>query len=202
MSGLRIEAQGRITFMSKLHTNGKRQDLGLYSSSGFERGASKLKQICWFLVSNTLIDTWLPGSGWRRIVLRAFGATIGTGVVLKPRIRVKFPWRLHVGAHSWIGESVWIDNLDTVRIGHNTCVSQGTYFCTGSHDWSHLRFSLITKPIEIGDGCWIAAFCKISPGCVMEDGAVLSINGIGKGRLRENTIYLTANQQRARTLRH
>lgn len=187
--------------MSKCQSNGKRQDLGRYSNSGFNRGVNMVTQISWFIVSNTLVDTWLPGSGWRRIILKAFGANIGTGVVLKPRIRVKFPWRLHVGANSWIGESVWIDNLDTVRVGQSTCISQGAYLCTGSHDWSHTRFSLITKPIEIGDGCWIGAFCKISPGCVLEDGAVLTMNTIGKGRLIKNTIYLPDGQERVRTLR-
>jgi hypothetical protein len=89
---------------------------------------------------------------------------VGTGVVIKPHVRVKFPWKLYIGDHSWIGESVWIDNLAQVTIGSNCCISQGAYLCTGSHRWDRDTFDLVTKPIVIEDQCWVGAMARVAPG--------------------------------------
>jgi putative colanic acid biosynthesis acetyltransferase WcaF len=106
----------------------------------------------------------IPSSGVRVRLLRLFGASIGTGVVIKPGVRIKYPWLLTVGDHSWIGEDCWIDNLATVRIGNNACLSQGSYLCTGNHDWSDPAFGLIVKPITLADGSWVGAKAMICPG--------------------------------------
>ena len=94
-------------------------DLKSFDNADFDRGASRAKELVWLVVSALTVAGPLPGSGWRAALLRAFGAEIGPGVVLKPGLRVKFPWRLTIGDNSWIGESAWIDNLDEVRIGRD-----------------------------------------------------------------------------------
>jgi putative colanic acid biosynthesis acetyltransferase WcaF len=86
------------------------------------------------------------------------------GVVLKPGVRVKYPWRLSIGKHSWVGEDVWIDNLVEVRIGANACVSQRAYLCTGNHDWSDQSFGLRVLPIVLEDGSWVGAGALVCPG--------------------------------------
>ena len=120
--------------------------LDLYRNPHFPRGATRLTELVWIVLSGLLVASWLPGSGWRTFLLRLFGARIGQGVVIKPHVSIKFPWRLIVGNHVWIGERVWIDNLAEVAIGSNSCISQGAYLCTGSHDWSDSRFGLVTRP--------------------------------------------------------
>ena len=162
--------------------------LDRFDNVDFDRGASRAKEALW-LVANMLLASWLPGSQWRRKLLRSFGARIGEGVVIKPGVRVKFPWRLSVGDRSWIGEDVWIDNLATVTIGQDTCLSQAVYLCTGSHDWSAPTFTLMTRPIWIGNGCWVGAKASLAPGTVMETGAVLGMESLGKGRLVGDTIH-------------
>jgi acetyltransferase-like isoleucine patch superfamily enzyme len=107
-----------------------------------------------------------------------------------PRSIVKFPWRLEVGDHSWLGEKVWIDNLEKVSIGANCCISQGAYLCTGSHDWSRSTFDLITAPIRIDEGAWIAACSKIAPGVTVGEGAVLGLGSVANEDLQPWTIYL------------
>lgn len=134
----------------------------------------------------------VPGSGWRAALLRAFGAEIAAGVVLKPRVQVKFPWRLEIGADSWIGEGAWIDNLAFVRIGRNTCISQGVYLCTGNHDWTSPGFDLVTAGITIEDQCWVGARATVAPGTHMETGAVLGVGAVASGRLKRWTIYRAA----------
>lgn len=139
-------------------------DLSTFRNDGFDRGASRIKELLWLVASGLLVDSWVPGSGWRVRLLRLFGAKIDVGVVIKPNVQIKFPWRLSVGANAWIGERVWIDNLAQVNIGANACVSQGVYLCTGSHDYRKPSFDLVTSPIDIGEGAWVTAFCRVAPG--------------------------------------
>jgi len=119
----------------------------------------------------------------RRALLRLFGAKIGRGVIIKPGLRVKFPWRLEVGNHSWLGESVWIDNLASVVIGNHCCISQGVYLCTGSHSWSSEQFDLITQPITIEDKAWLGANSIVAPGVVVGQGAVLALGSLATRNL-------------------
>lgn len=109
---------------------------------------------------------------------------------VKAHVRVKFPWKLDVGEHSWIGESVWIDNLERVSIGAHCCISQGAYFCTGSHRWDTKTFDLVTKPIVVEDRCWIAAMVSLAPGTTLRQGAVLGMNFAASGEYEPDTVYL------------
>lgn len=157
-------------------------------SSNLDRGAARLVDAAWLAANAVLLSSWLPGSAWRVQLLRAFGANIGRGVVIKPGVRVKFPWRLRIGNHSWIGEGVWIDNLANVHIGEHVCVSQGAYLCTGSHDWSSESFDLITKPILLQNNVWVCAQATVGPGVVIGEGAVLGLKSCATRQLSPWTI--------------
>lgn len=163
--------------------------LDRYDNSSFQRGRSRWIEAAWMLVQAALVSSPLPGSRHRVALLRLFGAKIGEGVVVKPRVHIKFPWRLELGDHCWIGEAVWIDNLARVSIGSHTCVSQASYFCTGNHDYSSERFDLRTEPIVIGDQAWVCARSTIGPGVVVESGAVLGLGSVATKRLKAWTIY-------------
>lgn len=171
--------------------------LNEFDNAGFDRGASRVKEALWLAVSGLLVASWLPGSHWRVALLRAFGARIAAGVVIKPHVRVKFPWRLEIGAHSWIGESVWIDNLAAVRIGKNVCISQGVYLCTGSHDWNRRTFDLRVGPIELHDHVWLCAMASVAPGTVVGEGAIIAMRELATGFVPEWTI----SRARGRTAR-
>lgn len=163
--------------------------LNTFNNSDFDRGASKLKELLWLAVAGTAFSSWLPGSSWRVALLRLFGASIGSGVVIKPHVRIKFPWKLNMGDYSWIGEKAWIDNLAPVSIGSHVCISQGVYLCTGSHDWSSSSFDLITKPIQVADQAWLGAFSRVAPGVTVAEGAVLSLGAVATQPLKAWTIY-------------
>jgi len=164
-------------------------ELNTFRNDDFDRGASRAKELIWLVVSALLVDGPIPGSGWRAAILRAFGARIGTGVVLKPRVRIKFPWRLEIGPNSWIGEGVWIDNLALVSIGQNVCISQDAYLCTGNHDWSSRSFDLVTESITIEDHCWVSARATVAPGSYMQKGAILGLASLGQGIMKGWTVY-------------
>ena len=172
--------------------------LDQFDNSGFDRGASWLLEAAWRIVEGLLFSSWIPGSGWRVSILRVFGAKIGQGVVIKPRTRVKFPWKLTVGDHSWIGEAAWIDNLDQVTIGAHCCLSQGVYLCTGNHRWDDARFNLETRPIRIEDHCWICAHAKIGPGVACGQGSILTMGSVASSNLQDWSVYSGVPAERVR----
>lgn len=167
----------------------RRVELGQYSNLGFDRGRPRWVEALWLLVQALFVRSWIPGAWHRRWLLRLFGARIGVGVDIKPGIRVKFPGRLAVGDHTWLGEDVWIDNLAPVEIGASCCISQGAYLCTGSHDWTSSTFDLIVKPIRVRDGAWVAAKAVVAPGVTLGEGAVVGLGGVATRDLESWTIY-------------
>lgn len=117
-------------------------------------------------------NPWQISSGLRTKALRAFGAKIGDGVIIRPRTRIKFPWNLEIGDRSWIGEGVWIHNQDQVTIGHDAVVSQETFITTGSH--AHRKdMGLITRPVTIDDGAWVTSRCVVTGGVTVGRSALV-----------------------------
>lgn len=162
--------------------------LGNYEAK-FDRGRSRFIEALWLILDTFLVRSALPGSAHRRFILSRFGTVIGSGVRFKPRLQIKFPWRLKIGDHSWLGEGVWIDNLAPVEIGANCCLSQGAYVCTGSHDWGTRDFDLIVRPVKIQDGAWIAAQSIIGPGVTVGAGAVLTLGSVATSDMEAGGIY-------------
>jgi putative colanic acid biosynthesis acetyltransferase WcaF len=162
-------------------------DLSLFDNSQnpeYDIGRSLVVRTAWFLLGSPLLRCQvLSSSAFRRTLLRWFGAEVGQGVVIKPGVRVKFPWKLKLGKCCWIGEDCWIDNLAQVTLGDHVCVSQGVYLCTGSHDWSDPAFGLITHPIQIHDGAWVAARVSVAPGSVIGQHAVIGFGSVVSGTI-------------------
>ena len=158
------------------HAN--KMNLEIYSPGTFHRGRSAITEAAWIVLRTFIFSQLIPSSSIRVFGLRLFGAHIGRGVVIKPNVKVKFPWRLIIGDFVWVGEDVWIDNLDWVRVGNHSCISQGAYLCTGSHDWKKQSFDLVTRPINIGSHSWIAAKVCVGPGVTIGDGAVVCFGSV------------------------
>jgi putative colanic acid biosynthesis acetyltransferase WcaF len=167
----------------------KTMNLAHFSSRHFDRGRSSMVEALWMLMRVPVFASWNPSNGLRVALLKTFGARIGVGVIVKPGVKVKFPWRLRIGANSWIGENVWIDNLDEVTIGSNSCVSQATYLCTGNHDWKSPSFELRTAPIAIGNEVWVAARSTIGPGVTIGDRSIIRLASVVTSDVGVDTIF-------------
>jgi putative colanic acid biosynthesis acetyltransferase WcaF len=129
--------------------------------------------VIWILFEFLFVSNPLQlSSRLRAAVLRLFGARIGKHVVMRPRIRVKYPWHLEVGERSWIGESVWLHNQVLLSIGSDTVISQDSFITTGSHDWQQ-TMELVVKPVSIGNGVWLNARCMVLQGVEIGDNALV-----------------------------
>lgn len=170
-------------------TSANRTDLSKYDNSFYQPGGI-LKRLLWYLVGHAFVNTYLPVPGGLKIlILRLFGAKLGTGVTLKPKVNIKYPWFLEIGDHVWIGENVWIDNLTTIKIGSHSCLSQGAMLLTGNHNYTKKGFDLVVKPISIEEGVWIGAQAIVCPGVVCGSHSVLSVSSVATQNLRLYGIY-------------
>lgn len=167
----------------------RKTDLSRFNISWYNPGP-RWKIILWFITNSVFINTYFPLPISLKIaILRLFGAKIGSKVVVKPGVNIKYPWLLHIGNEVWIGEQVWIDNLSEVRIGNNVCLSQGAMLLTGNHDYSRSTFDLTTKPITLADGVWIGAKSVVCAGVHCESHAVLAVNSVASRPLQAYGIY-------------
>jgi len=128
----------------------------------------------WWIVESLLFNTSPQFMyGWRRFLMRCFGAKIGKGVILRPSMHTQFPWKVSIGDYSWIGDHVVLYSLGPILIGKNVVVSQRSYLCTGSHDYLEPEFPIYQQAITIEDECWLATDVYVGPGVTIGNGTVV-----------------------------
>jgi putative colanic acid biosynthesis acetyltransferase WcaF len=155
------------------------QDLSLFTLEHDFRGRSAILVQLWWIVQSTMFGCSPQFMyGWRRFLLRLFGAEIGSNVLVRPSVRVTYPWKLKIGNHSWIGDNVELYTLGPITIGNNAVVSQGSYLCTGTHDYRDLGFKIEARPIVVEDEAWIAAQVFVTPGIRIGRGAVVGARSL------------------------
>ena len=156
-----------------------RVDLRLTSIGDYRPGRPFVVRALWLVAEAlVLLNPVVTSYALKRWLLRRFGARVGRGVVIKPSVHVKYPWRLELGDWCWLGERAWIDNFVTVRIGASACVSQGAYLCTGNHDWSDPGMRRVVAPVAVEDGAWVGAFACVAPGVTVGAEAVLTLGSV------------------------
>lgn len=111
-------------------------------------------------------------------MLRLFGAKIDIRASIHPSVKIDYPWRLKMGKESSLGKKAWAYCLNNISIGNYSCIGQEVYLLTGSHDISSSAFDLVTKPIEIGDGVWVATASAILPGVKLSDMTVVGAGSV------------------------
>jgi putative colanic acid biosynthesis acetyltransferase WcaF len=140
-------------------------DLRQYDQSNFDRGRPGWFILLWWLVQAVFFPLSPHNfNAFRRWLLRLFGAKIGKRVLIRPTARFTYPWKVAIADDSWIGDDVVFYSVDRIQIGSHCVISQKSYLCTGSHDIQAPAFSLITAPIIIENGVWIATDCFIAAG--------------------------------------
>lgn len=165
-------------------------DLSGYNHVLFTNNFQKLKYAIWLVIANLFFLTNIPYPvKFKIFILKLFGAKIGQSCIIKPWVKIKFPWNLEIENNVWIGEEVWIDNISMVKIKSNSCISQRVLIITGNHRYDRKFFDLDSKPIFIEEGVWIGANSTIYGGARLNSHAVLLGNSSTNTNLEEYTIY-------------
>lgn len=164
--------------------------LKTFRTNNYDKGRGRIVQFIWIFLNALFIrNSWFIFMGFKVFLLRSFGAKIGEGFIIKTNVNIKFPWKLVVGNDVWIGEGVWIDNLDKVIIGNDVCLSQGALLLTGNHDYRSSSFDYRNEPIYIENGVWIGAKSVVCPGVVCENESILTVGSVATKNLKASGIY-------------
>jgi len=148
-------------------------------AKGLDRGHSRAVETLWYLFKCVFFVTPLPyPSSIKVCILRWFGASVGRGVAIKPRVNIHFPWKLSIGDYTWIGEEVFILNFEPVNIGAHCCISQRAFLCAGNHDFRQLDMPYRNRAIVIEDGAWVGAQAFVSPNVTIGMESVITAGSV------------------------
>jgi len=168
----------------------KKVDLSKFNNKWYKTGRNVIVRVLWYFTNVIFfISPLFPFSSIKKFILKIYGAKIGKGVVIKPSVNIKYPWRLKIGDYTWIGENVWIDNLDDVEIGNNVSISQGALLLSGNHNFKKQTFDLMIGKIIIEDGVWIGAKTIVTGGVTCYSHSILTVNSVASKNLELYGIY-------------
>ena len=166
------------------------RDLTGFTGRGYDKGRGRGWQAAWLACQWAFCKPSFVPARARAALLRAFGARLGVGVIVRDNVTIHWPWKLTVGDHTWIGARTWILNLEPVVIGRDTCISQGVLLCTGSHDRHSPTFEFDNAPIRIGDEVGVAARATVLRGVEIGDGAVIGACALVTGDVEAGATVL------------
>lgn len=150
------------------------QDLSKFTMPpGFRGRSAWVVQLWWAVDSLFFRNSPQILYGFRRFLLRLFGAQIGKRVLIRPTARITYPWKLKIGDYAWVGDDVVLYTLGEIEIGSHAVVSQWSYICAADHDHQNVKFPIRARPISIEEEAWIATDVFVGPGVTVGKGAVI-----------------------------
>lgn len=164
-------------------------DLSKFDNAWYDTGAGVFKRTGWYFVNAIFFNSAFPVNSIKVGLLKLFGCKAGKNVIIKPHVNIKYPWKLTIGNHVWIGESVWIDNLAPVLLSDHVCLSQGALLLCGNHNYKKEGFDLIVKEIKLEEGVWIGAKAIVCPGVICASHAMLTVGSVASQNLDAYMIY-------------
>ena len=120
----------------------------------------------------------VPFYGWRRLLLRFFGASVSSSARVYPSATIWYPPNLSLGAHAVLGPGVMCYCMDRITIGDYAIVSQRAHLCGGTHDPDDPHFQLQPKPVIVSAKAWVAAESFVGPGVCIGEGAIVGARGV------------------------
>jgi putative colanic acid biosynthesis acetyltransferase WcaF len=149
-----------------------------HTGPSFSRG-NRTARLVWNAVWFCLfLPSPRPFHGWRRMLLRLFGAQVGRGVHVYPGAKAWAPWNVTLEEECGIADQVILYSQGKIAVGRRAVISQGAHLCAGTHDYTQPGFPLVTAPITIGAEAWLAAECFVMPGITIGEGAVIGARSV------------------------
>lgn len=138
----------------------------------------QMGRVAWAFVWPAFALSPRPFWGWRRFLLRGFGAKIGQDVHIYPSVRIIIPWNLEIGDQTAVGDRAILYSLGKITLGNRVTISQGAHLCAGSHDWRKPDRPLTKPPITIEDDVWVCADAFIGPGVSVGQGVIVGARSV------------------------
>jgi putative colanic acid biosynthesis acetyltransferase WcaF len=153
--------------------------LDRFTSAGLQRGRPVGVEVAWLLVKRVFFASSLPWPApLKAALLRGFGARVGVGLYLRPRVNIHFPWKLELGDHCWIGEGCEILNLEPFTMGDHSALAHFVYVAAAGHDVHSPTMAYANAPVHIGTGAWIGTRAFLGAGTRIGDYAVVAAGAV------------------------
>jgi putative colanic acid biosynthesis acetyltransferase WcaF len=165
-------------------------DLSRFNNAHFPKGAGPVIRLLWYVVNALFfLNPLFPFRSVKPILLRLFGASVGKDVVIHPGVNIKFPWKLTIGNHCWIGQRAWLDNIDQLILEDHVVISQGAMIVLGSHDYKHVHYPTLSAPVRLERGSWVGAGAIVTLGVTLKQHSVLAAGSVATKDLEAYTVY-------------
>lgn len=155
-----------------------RIDVGANRSARKWSHREQFGRVLWALAQPLFRFSPRPLWGWRRMLLRIFGATVAANVHVHPTARITIPWKIDLRQECAVGDNVILYALGPISIRERATVSQGAHLCAGTHDIKDASRPLIKLPIIVSQDAWIAADAFVGPGVTVGPGAVVGARAV------------------------
>ena len=165
-------------------------DLSRFDNADFPKGAGPVKLALWYFTNALFfLNPLFPFRRVKPALLRLFGAKVGRGVVIHPGVNIKYPWKLIIGNHCWVGQRAWLDNIDLLTIGDHVVISQGAVIIQGSHDYKKVDYPTMSGPVTLESGSWVGAGAMVLMGVRLGSHSVLAAGSVASADLMPYRIY-------------
>lgn len=149
------------------------------STRSYDRGRGFATFAIWQLVKATLFMSSIPYPSRLKVAaLRLFGARVGSGVVIRPRVNIHLPWKLAIGDHCWIGEDSGLLNMESLILCNHVAIAHRVYITTGNHDFKDSTMAYKNAPTVIESGVWIASCAFVGPGIIIGEHTVIGAGAV------------------------
>ena len=165
-------------------------DLSRFDNADFPKGAGPVKLALWYFTNALFfLNPLFPFRSPKPALLRLFGARVGKGVVIHPGVNIKYPWKLTVGDHVWIGQRAWLDNIDQLIIRDHVVISQGAMIIQGSHNYKKVDYPTLSGPVVLEEGSWVGAGAMVMLGVTLKSHSVLAAGSVATKDLEPYMIH-------------
>lgn len=158
-----------------------------------------LREVAWSIICG-IFFRWSPNrfGGWRRWLLRCFGARVAAASFVDRSVVVRCPWNLTLGNECVVHHNVILDCMGPIVLGHGSRISQYSHLCTRTHDYREATMQVLSRSIVLGEFVWIAADAYVGPGVTI---GARTIVGARSSVLRDLPAAVTAVGEPARPIR-
>lgn len=153
----------------------------------------KINNILWLFINKTIFritpQYFSIFRKFRVLCLKIFGAKIEWDVSIHPTAIIEYPWNITIKNKSSIGAKCWIYAMAPIIINKFSCIGNEVKILTGTHDINSTTFDLITKPVSIGEGCWVSTAATILPGINIGNYCVIGTNSVVTKDTNDYDVY-------------
>lgn len=155
--------------------------MGRYLSGKEASGKILNRFLNWILDLELLLLTWIgliPAHFIRLFFYRLEGIKIGKGSRIHVGAKFYFPLNIEIGQGTIIGDNVFLDGRDKLKIGNHVDIASWVMIYNSEHDVNSEDFHAVVAPVEIGDYVFIGPRVIILPGVKVGKGAVVGAGAV------------------------